>query len=155
MGPGGSGCTYGSGNCGGVIYGFTSGPATKLYHGNFDVEFLFWVIQLARASGSSAGKHLVQQQAQARIGCESDAAASRDRANRWTSLGADTSDSIHNPMPGGPTDYEPEPGPDYTIDPNSSSGAGGFLFGHSLDYLSYRSKMSACAAQNTLGRLGP
>lgn len=150
----GGDCTFVSNDCGGIADGFSVG-SVGLYRPPFlnNIEFLYWILQSAR-SNMSAGKQLIQQQTQARIGCESDAARTRQRADETVSQGADAIDSQHNPMQGGPVDYEPDPGSDYTIDPNTNSGAWALIFGDAAAYLQYRSKMGACAAQNTLAPLG-
>jgi RHS repeat-associated protein len=73
--PNGSDCTYGSGDCGGMIYGFSVG-SVNLYRPNFNVEFLFWILQAARANMPS-GKQLIQQANHAFEQCVSSKGLSR------------------------------------------------------------------------------
>ena len=146
--PNGSGCTYGSGSCGGMIYGITLGSAGSLYRPpTFNsTEFLFWLLQSARSNMSSAGKQLIQQQRDIRDQCVARADAEQARMNSRTdnATGSPAALPVQEPL-----DPEDAPvGPSF--EPPADTSAGQFLFGRAIDSVMHRLAVKDCISRTPI-----
>lgn len=83
------GCTYGGGYCGGGAYGFRLGTGLMYRPPNLtNIEFLSWILQIARANMSSAGKQLTDRANQLFNQCISSQGFSR--------MGVAAFDTVHD-----------------------------------------------------------
>jgi RHS repeat-associated protein len=150
LNSGTSGCTYGSGNCGGVVFGFTNGSMAGWH--NY-ADYLDWLLLLAGPNASlSPGLQLVQQQVRSKYACASAAAGLSDKQGQQVSDAADYIDTKYKDPFGGP--LGPDPGMSPEITPSqTNAGNNGFLFGRGLIWLTNKLNMRACVAQNPLTTL--
>jgi RHS repeat-associated protein len=153
---GGSGCTYGSGNCGGGVYGFIScanGGCTTTWHNYAD--YLDWLLALSGPNVSlSPGLQLVQRQVRSYEACASAAEALFEKRGERISDAAEDLDARYEDPFGGPL------GPDTGMSPEipdnlKNAGSNSFLIGGLWNAYTYRANMRKCAAQNPLTTLVP
>jgi hypothetical protein len=145
--PGVDGCDFVE--CGLAGNDFLPG-SVRLQWNHLDVEFLYWLLTLARAS-VSPGPQLIQRQVRSKIACESAAGAWYDKwGERVFDAAEQENQKYDNPF-GGPTDVGPGSDPEV---PQTYPDAG-FLVGRALVSYGYNAKMRACTAQNPLTGLAP
>lgn len=142
--PNGSGCTYGSGSCGGVVYGFTLGVPIGVEPVDYGNIFA-WLLFFRPFSAQNVGQQIIQEQRDIRDQCVASADAEQARMNSrdFTIPGA------QGPPVQEPLDPESAPvGPSFEPPPDTSSQQ--LLFGKALNSVIHRLAVNDCTARTPI-----
>jgi RHS repeat-associated protein len=152
--PGGaSGCQYGSGYCGGGIYGFTNGSMTGWH--NY-ANYLDWLLLLLGPNASlSPGLQLIKQEFRSRELCVATADALYNHRNDRISDASRAVGTMHRGPISGPIEPTERPVGPTLYDPGPNGDTTAFLVGNGANWYSHRSNVKACAASTPLVDLVP
>ena len=144
--PNGSGCTYGSGSCGGMIYGFTLGVPIGVEPVDCG-NILDWLLFFRPFRAQNAGLQIIQEQRDIRDQCVARADAVQTRMN-------DRNNNGTNPILGPPPGQEPSVPEDNPVGPSfeppQDNSAWQPVVGWAINSIVHRLAVNDCVSQTPI-----